>query len=125
MWHPSLSEGDKPYSLQPIGKSYLPSPPLFPLKLCGSPFFFFFLLCVNLFITPGEQRINIHHKCPRQYKGVCEGKSAYLCDLKEYCMCPQELKGLRQSREKKGREKREKVMQSAKTQVRDHLPFEN
>jgi len=40
-------------------------------------------------------------------------------------MCPQELKGLRQSREKKGREKREKVMQSAKTQVRDHLPFEN
>lgn len=58
-------------------------------------------------------------------KWVCEGKSAYLWDLKEYCMCPQELKGLRQSREKKGREEREKETQSAKTQVRDHLPFEN
>lgn len=88
--------------------------------MCLSPFFFS-LLRVNLSLLENKELTYI----TRQYKWVCGGQSAYLWDLKEYCMCPQELKGLRQSREKKGREEREKEMQSAKTQVRDHLPFEN
>lgn len=56
MWHPSLSEGDKPYSLQPIGKSYLPSPPLFPLQLCVSPFFFFFFFYVLIYLSLLENK---------------------------------------------------------------------
>lgn len=43
-----------------------PPLPFFPFQLCVSLFFFFPLLCVNLFITLREQRINVHHKCPRQ-----------------------------------------------------------
>lgn len=122
MWHPSLSAGDKPSLFSPAHWQELLT---LPFQLCVSPptFFFSFQLHVNLFTTPGGQRINIHHKSPTQYERVCGGKAAYLWDLKEYCMCPQELKRLRQSREKRGGRREKEKCKVQKHRLETAIPL--
>lgn len=124
MWHPSLSAGDEPSLFSPAHWQELLTLPFFPLSLCPPPFFFFsFQLDVNLFTTPGGQRINIHHKSPTQRERVCGGKAAYLWDLKEYCMCPQELQGLRQSREKRGGRREKEKCKVQKHRLETAIPL--
>lgn len=113
------------YSLQPTGKSDSPSPFFPPFNYVSPPllFFFPFPLDVNLFTTAGGQRINIHHKSPTQRERVCGGKAAYLWDLKEYCMCPQELQGLRQSREKRGGRREKEKCKVQKHRLETAIPL--